>query len=200
MELEFEKRQINIDGKTVNNLDKFVLSITKILEKYTNYVIVSGYVAIFFGRTRATEDIDILVENKNISNFLEEMIKKGHWIINTTSTEDAVDMLNSGSPIRIAKNNNMNPNVEIKFPKMDLDRYALNNKIKVVFDHKHFFTSEIELQIVYKFLLGSPKDIEDALHIFNVFKDNINRNKIIKHSNTLDVKKTVRKYLGDKYV
>ena len=152
MKLEFEKKQIKISGKVVNNLDKFVLSITKILEKHTNYVIVSGYVAIFFGRTRATEDIDILIENKNINNFLKEVIKEGYWVINTTSTEDAADMLYSGSPIRIAKKNNINPNVEIKFPKMELDKYALNNKIKVMFDHEYFFTSEIELQIVYKFL------------------------------------------------
>ncbi len=200
MELEFKKNQIIIHGKVVNNLDKFVLSITEILEKYTNYVIVSGYVAIFFGRTRATEDIDILIENKNIDSFLKEVVKKGYWIINTTSTEDAVDMLNSGSPIRIAKKNNISPNVEIKFPKMGIDKYALNNKIKVIFDHKHFFTSEIELQIAYKFLLGSPKDIEDALHISNVFKNSIDKNKIIKHADMLNIKKMIGKYLGNEYV
>ncbi|KUK61298.1 MAG: hypothetical protein XD82_1183 [Methanoculleus marisnigri] len=43
---------IYIDGKVVTALDRFVASVTEIIERYTRYVIISGYVAILFGRER----------------------------------------------------------------------------------------------------------------------------------------------------
>ncbi|MBU5688714.1 MAG: hypothetical protein KQA41_00585 [Candidatus Aenigmarchaeota archaeon] len=64
MEMIYEKNRIFLKNKKINNLDKFVIKFVKILEKYTRYVIVSGYVSILFGRSRATEDIDIIVEKK----------------------------------------------------------------------------------------------------------------------------------------
>ena len=49
------KKTIKLD-KELNLLDKFVLEFVRILEKHVNYVIVSGYVAILFGRARSTEE------------------------------------------------------------------------------------------------------------------------------------------------
>ena len=43
---------IHIDGKVVTGLDRFVASVTEIIERYTRYVIISGYVAILFGGAR----------------------------------------------------------------------------------------------------------------------------------------------------
>ena len=43
---------IYVDGKVVTALDRFVASVTEIIERYTRYVIISGYVAILFGRER----------------------------------------------------------------------------------------------------------------------------------------------------
>jgi len=49
-------KKIKLD-KPINELDKFVLHFIKILEKHVDYVIISGYVAIPLGRSRATEDV-----------------------------------------------------------------------------------------------------------------------------------------------
>jgi len=38
--------------KELNNLDLFTLDFIRILEKYGTYALVSGYVAILFGRSR----------------------------------------------------------------------------------------------------------------------------------------------------
>ncbi|MBI2141461.1 hypothetical protein HYU16_03480, partial [Candidatus Woesearchaeota archaeon] len=55
--MEFvDDKTIKLD-KVLNELDKFVLKFIKILEKHADYVIVSGYVSILFGRSRSTEDI-----------------------------------------------------------------------------------------------------------------------------------------------
>lgn len=42
-------------------MDKFVLNFVKVLQRHTLYIIVSGYVAILFGRGMATDDIDIFI-------------------------------------------------------------------------------------------------------------------------------------------
>ena len=59
MKLKFSKKKIEF-RKELNDLDKFVIDFTSILNKLKiKYVIVSGYVAILFGRSRSSEDIDI---------------------------------------------------------------------------------------------------------------------------------------------
>jgi len=61
VEFSFTKKKIILNNKVVNRLDEFVLTFTSVLDRMKiNYVIVSGYVAIVFGRSRATEDIDII--------------------------------------------------------------------------------------------------------------------------------------------
>ena len=52
VEFSFTKDKIILNNKVVNRLDEFVLKFTSILDNMKiNYVIVSGYVAIVFGRS-----------------------------------------------------------------------------------------------------------------------------------------------------
>jgi hypothetical protein len=63
----------------LNELDKLLLSFIRILEKYFEYVVVAGYVSILFGRSRATEDINILIkeaDKKSFEKFWKEENKK----------------------------------------------------------------------------------------------------------------------------
>ncbi len=60
--MEFvDKKTIKLD-KEINELDKFVFKFIKILNKYTDYVIISGYVSILLGRSRSTEDVDVFIK------------------------------------------------------------------------------------------------------------------------------------------
>ena len=70
MEYNKDKREIRSDRK-LNDLDKFVLEFIKILEKHSKYVIVSGYVSILLGRSRSTEDVDLLIPNMRFDDFKE---------------------------------------------------------------------------------------------------------------------------------
>lgn len=49
-----------LDGRYLSKLDHFVCDVLDILTRYSTYVIVSGYVAILFGRTRSTEDVNVI--------------------------------------------------------------------------------------------------------------------------------------------
>jgi len=187
--MEVKKGEIIINGKVLNNLDKFVLPLAKILEKHARYVIVSGYVSIFFGRSRATEDIDVLLEKKNIKKFLEEIENRGYWVVNAGNAKEAIGIIESGSPIRIARKNRIIPNLEVKFARTDVDKITLKNRIKVKFNGNNLYFSPIELQIAYKIFLGSDKDLEDARHLYNIFLEKMDIKKLEFFSKNLGVDK-----------
>jgi hypothetical protein len=169
--------------KELNELDKFLLNFVGILEKYFEYVVVSGYVSILFGRSRATEDIDVLVREINEKKFIEfwKEANKSFWCLNAKTLEEAFELLKESS-VRFAKKNEIIPNIELKICKKRIDFLTIDEKIKVVLaNKKSIFVSPIELQIAYKEeVLKTEKDLEDALYLREVFKGKINERKIEK--------------------
>ena len=164
-------------NKKLNKLDKFVLDFCKLLDKY---VIVSGYVSILFGRSRSTEDVDLLIPPVTKEEFYQiwkKIIKHGFWCINTPNPEEAFNMLNEYA-IRFSKKSRPVPNIEFKTIKNELSRFAYENKVKVLINSKELFISPLELQIAYKLFLGSEKDIEDARHLYSLFKGKINKEEL----------------------
>jgi len=150
------------------------LKFLNILKKRVDYVLISGYVALLFGRSRGTEDVDLLIPKISEGEFkqlYEELLKKGFWCINADSREELYSMLKSKLAIRFAEKEKVIPNMEMKFAKDMLDNLTLNDKIKVITEGGEVFISRIELQIAYKrFVLKSPKDLEDARHLQKLFK------------------------------
>ena len=179
MELEFGEREIHMKNKVITELDKFVFDFVNLLG--IRYVIVSGYVAILFGRSRGTEDVDILIEPIAQSKFLElyeKVEKEDFYFMNSTNPDTVYEMLVEGLAVRIAKKGTVIPNIELKFVKNYIDRYSLDNRLRVVLGDNQVFISPIELQIAYKLYLGSDKDIEDAIYLWEIFKENINRSEL----------------------
>ena len=62
MEFEFKGNKI-IFNRELFGLDTLVLKFVKILDAHEiDYVIISGYIAILFCRSRNTEDVDLFIE------------------------------------------------------------------------------------------------------------------------------------------
>jgi len=180
--MEFiDKKTIKLD-KIPTLLDEFVVDFTKMLQKHAKYVIVSGYVSILFGRSRATEDIDIIVEkiSKNkFYDFYSDLQKNGYWCVNIENGDGILRMLLDGFAVRFAKKQNIIPNVEFKFAKNSVEKNAIRTGLDVLMPTGKIRISNIELQIAYKEkVLKSDKDLEDARHLETVFKDRIN-NKLL---------------------
>ena len=174
------EKTIRLD-KIMNELDKFAFDFCKILEKHLKYVVVSGYVAILFGRSRGTEDIDIFIEkiSKDKFNILYENLEKRNYECITAGKEDAFANLNEDIPIRFAKKNKFIPNIELKFPKKPLDVKFLDENLEVITAYGSIKVSFMEPQIAFKEVcLGSDKDIEDAIHLREVFEGKLDNNKI----------------------
>lgn len=181
--------------RNLSELDKLVIEFINLLEQSgINYVIVSGYVSILFGRARSTEDIDILIEKTDFDKFLAflKTIKNKFWCLNADDPKEIYNLIKEANA-RFSRIGQVIPNIELKFPSNMIESIALKNKVEVVIRKKSIFISPLELQIAYKEeILKSKKDIEDALHLREIFKDVIDKEKIKKY------KETIKKILYEK--
>lgn len=178
MDIRYSGRKIHFGGKQITLLDRFVLDFIRVLEPQTPYVIVSGYVAILFGRSRGTEDVDILVPRLEKATFValhDALLRGGYEFLNAEDADGLFEMLTGKMGIRIAKTGQFIPNIELKFFKDEVDRSVFQNRVDVVLPDAHVFISPVEIQIAYKVWLGSPKDIEDALFLFEIFRQHLDQ-------------------------
>ena len=176
-----EKDRIQLD-KILNDLDIYVLDFIKILEKHSAYTIVSGYVSILFGRARGTEDIDIFIASttkEKLKNFYEELEDRGYWCLNADDADSIYEYLSSGLAVRFAKKGETIPNFEVKIALKRRDKETLKDIITVVTKNGELRISSLERQIAFKrYYLKSDKDLEDAAHIEEIFKNNLDYSKI----------------------
>ncbi len=183
MEYNKEKREILVEREK-NKLDKFALDFIKIIEKYAKYVIISGYISILLGRSRATEDIDIFLEKISEEKFFElyeELKKAGFWCLNAEDEKEIFSYLKDGLAVRFSRKGKSIPNFEVKFPKSKIDEEAFEDAITVSLTEGKLRISSLERQIAFKkYYLGADKDIEDALHIEEIFKEKLDYEKINK--------------------
>ncbi len=179
-----DDRTIKLD-KVINELDRFVLDFVRTLEKHVGYVIVSGYVSILFGRARATEDIDVLIEKMPKEKFgvlYEDLKREGYWCLNSEDSEEIYNYLNNGLAVRFALKGESIPNFEVKFARTKLAVEALKDALTAITSSGKINISSLERQIAFKrYYLKSDKDLEDARHLEEVFKGHIDKEKINKY-------------------
>lgn len=201
MEYTYSDGKIILPNKELTILDKLVLDFVSLIN--VKYVIISGYVAILFGRSRNTEDIDIFIEEKDLgefSNFYNKIISTSrYYAINAENAEDAYSLMKEGASLRFAEKGTFAPNFEIKFAKKETDFYSLNNALLVDLQKgPKLRVSPLELEIAYKLYLGSEKDFADADHLYITFRHVLDVGKLKSFLSELPIKKEViRKVLGN---
>jgi len=172
-----------------NILNQFCLKFCRTLEKHTEYIVVSGFVAIASGRTRGTEDIDIIIRGMNFENFSElhrDLLKSGFICIQSPKEKEIFDYLDENSAVRYTLKNQSIPEIELKFEKDNLDDYQFKTKEKLVLTGLDIWFSSVNMNIAFKEeLLKSPKDLEDANYLRLVYKEKINEKEINKIKNMI---------------
>lgn len=204
MELEFDRgqRQITLAGtKALTKLDRMAIGFSECLSKNSvNHVIVSGYVAILFGRSRGSEDIDFICEPMTYDRFstVWDDIHTGFECIITADKQFGFEgYLLAQTAIRFAFPGEFIPNIELKFAQTDLQHRALAERFIVRFNGYTLPISPLEQQIAFKLYLGSDKDIEDARFLFRLFEDNLDKGILGSYFKTLHLSfSMVQKYLG----
>ena len=197
--MDFEYRGSTLKfNRVLSELDSLVIGFAEILEKAKiKYVIISGYVTILFGRSRTTEDIDVFVPESDLDDFKKMfnlLVDGGYHLVDSDSLEDAFDRLQNSLSIRVAKENTIIPNFEIKFPNNRIALKALNDPLQVVVNGKRLYVSRFEIQIPFKISLGGKKDIEDALHLYELFKEKLDKGLMTGFAKELKVEKEMKKY------
>ena len=182
------KETIEID-RELSDLDTLAIDFTKILEKHTNYVIVSGYVAILLGRSRGSEDIDVIVPKIDLLSFRKlysDLKKHGFYCINAEKDTEIFEYFQDNLAVRFAKKDSLIPNLEVKWVKNKFDEIALEKTMVVKIRDERLCVSHLELQIAFKeMVLKSPKDLEDAFHIRMVAQDYLDDGLIQKYREML---------------
>ncbi len=198
MDIKFVDEKIVLE-KELNSLDQLVIDFVTILRKCKiSYVLVSGYVSILFGRNRASEDIDLIVGDMDAQSFAQlwKRLNETFDCVNTENQEEAYqDYLLKKVALRFAKKGAFIPNVEMKFPKNELDRWTLKERKIVLLNQQELFISPLEVQIPFKLFLGSEKDIEDARYLYRLFKDNLNMGLLTDFNRKLKIERVFNKYL-----
>ena len=185
-----------VDDKTI--LDKFVEDFVRVIDKYVKYIVVSGFVAIAHGRSRGTEDIDMIIERIPKEKFIElhnALVENNFECMQSPNPEEIYDRyLTKNLSVRYTRNGEFLPEMEIKFAKDFLDEYQIKTRRKFLFTGLNIYFSSIETNIAFKEeLLKSDKDLEDARHLRIIYKEDIDENEINK------IKQKIREYrLGGK--
>ncbi|MBI5226916.1 hypothetical protein HY994_06835 [Candidatus Micrarchaeota archaeon] len=166
-----------------NILDSFCTRFCHVLEKHAAYIVVSGFVAISSGRSRGTEDIDVIMERVPKEKFEKihaDLEKAGFECIQGPNAADLYNLyLNDNLSIRYILKGHLLPEMELKLAKDLLDEGQIKNRIKLPLTGLDVWFSSINTNIAFKEeLLKSDKDMEDARHLRNVYAEQVDENEI----------------------
>jgi hypothetical protein len=176
MEIEFVERKLSFE-KELTIYDELALKFSNILNQNgIEYIFVSGYVAILFGRSRTSEDIDLLVKRISYEKFRELWIilESDFYCHNTSNPKTAYnDYLENKLALRFSIKDTVIPNVEFKWIYTQQQRRVFDNSLEVILNNNTMKIGSLETQIAYKLYLGTEKDIEDARYLFELFRERL---------------------------
>jgi hypothetical protein len=177
------KKGVLVIDRELTDLDLFVKDFLEVLKKYSDYLIVSGFVSISTGRTRATEDVDILVpvlDKITFEGLFAKLKKHKFWCYQGDSSESVYEYVKNLQSIRFAKENQMFPNMEVIFitESKKAKHYEFTHPQKIKIKNFEFKIPPLEFEILYKeIILAGKKDLEDARHLRNVFQEILKEDK-----------------------
>jgi len=183
-------RSVNDSSVLVSFINDFV----RVLEaRGIKYALVSGFVAIAHGRSRGTEDIDVIVEKLSANEFeslFGALASAGFECIQGGKPGELyADYLAENSSLRFVRAGEFVPEMELKLSKDALDEKQLAERTKLPLTGLPFYFSTIETNIAFKEeLLKSPKDIADSRHLRTVYEGEVDEGKVGR------IKTLIRKY------
>ncbi|MCZ7397814.1 MAG: hypothetical protein O8C59_04830 [Candidatus Methanoperedens sp.] len=174
------------------------------IEKLSNhnikYVVTSGFIETSVEQNRINSDVEILIRNVTFEKFLKFWLEleKTYECLDTDDPIDAYNgYLRNHHAIRIRKLEVNALNFILRFVKNDLDRALLKYRKYAKLKDKKIYVSSLEIMIPYKLSMGSGKDIEDAISLFERFKDELNTELLEKFLKELEIpEQSANKYLG----
>jgi len=173
--IELEDDVLSV-GREPTELDRLALDVSDVLSDLdVTHAAVAGYVAVLAGRSRATEDIDVIVEPLSESRaeaVADSLADAGFWG-SAMPLSDLHGMLTGGSNIRVARDGAVVPNVELKYATDEFDRASIEHAITARIGGRSLPIGPLELQTAYKLRLDTRTDFEDAVHLYTMFEESL---------------------------
>jgi len=165
-------------------LDKFAEDFVDVVEKHAKYIIVSGFVAIAHGRSRGTENVDMIIERIGKDAFKkmhDDLVLAGFECIQSEDPDVIYeDYLKDKTSVRYIRKGHFLPEMELKLARDELDDHQIRTRKKLPLTGLDFYFSSIEMNIAFKEeLVKSEKDIEDAKHLRIIYSDVLDEIEII---------------------
>lgn len=162
--------------KDRNILDEFCIRFCRVVERHCPYIVVSGFVAVSSGRTRGTEDIDMILPKLSAPEFAalhKDLVKNSFVCMQGENPEELYkDYLTEKTSIRYTLKDRLLPEMEIKLAKDELDEYQLRTRTKLQLTGLDIWFGSISANIAFKEeYLKSDKDLEDAKHLRIVYQE-----------------------------
>jgi len=175
-----------------NLLCEFCTTFTQIVEQHCKYIVVSGFLAIASGRSRSTEDIDMIIDRLSLDRFTvlhHALILQGFTCMQSDSPKEIYEYLDELASVRYTWKDRPLPEMELKFSKDALDDYQLKTRRKIPFTGLDVWFSSVDVNVAFKEeYLKSEKDLADARHLRLIFKDVLDEGEIRK------IKEMIRVY------
>lgn len=171
--IEF-RDDVLIVERAPNDLDELAITFTSILDDLgIRHVYVAGYVAILAGRSRATEDIDVLLEHLDgdtVEQLVSRLEDEELWGP-AMPLDSMAEMLTDN--IWVARDGEMIPHLEVKYVDDEIDHASLENAISARIADVEIPIGPLELQIAYKLWLRGDRDFEDAVHLYTLLGESL---------------------------
>lgn len=178
--VEFVEGKLLID-RAPNVHDKLAIEFSTILNELDiSHVFVSGYVALLSGRSRSTEDIDVILEEVNeetLDRLVDRLNAAGMW--GPAMPLDSIGDV-AGGHIWVAREGEMIPRLEVNFVGDRFDRASLENRFPARLEQAEVEIpiGPLELQIAYKLWMTGKRDFEDALYLHEVFRETLSTSEL----------------------
>lgn len=188
--IELDDGVLTVD-RAPNELDERAIEFSRICDDLgIAHVYVAGYVAILAGRSRSTQDIDVLVEpmdETRVDALVARLEAAGFWgpAMPLSSMQEAFE---HGDNIWVGREEEVIPHLEVKQVADEFDRASLREAIQGRIGGETLPIGPLELQIAYKLYLGTRTDFEDAVHLYTLFGGSLSTEELQRWVERLDVR------------
>ncbi len=148
------------------------------------YAMVAGYPSILLGRSRTSEDIDVLASPLPLSKFVRlhrRLIRRLECLAPGSAESLFAEYLDAGAEstsVRYSWPSDAVPNVEFKFTSNAVHAHSVSQRIRVRANGHLIQIGPLGVQIGYKLSLGGQKDLEDARWIYKLAKGHFDEQEI----------------------
>lgn len=173
-----------------------IVTALKLISQYLNehsipYVVVGGISVIAWGRSRTTEDIDIIIDHTKVK--IEDFVSylKEHDFL--ADTDDFLGFTSKDHCTFFFKDGLFRIDI-IGIYNQD-NRISINQSVPVEFYGIKINIDSPESLIAHKLQFGSDQDIEDAFAILTRLDNKLNKELLIWHAERLNVIKNLKELL-----